>query len=650
MSHETLWKAYLEKADSTLFLQVDGQSRVDDCNAALLRLLQRSRQEVVGVGLGQLLSPEDLRAVQGRPPRLRLKLGVPVQAWLGPRSDGQPGWQMLAETLRAERAESNLEFLLHHLQSVRTPLNTILGMAHLALKTPLTPQQREYLQFIQNGGQSLVNIADGLLQFGRGDWTLEFPLQTVLDRVRLHFERQSGPSAGSLTMAISPEVPPMLMGNPALLGDALIGLAESLLQQEPAAPLELRIRRPSARQPHLLEFHFNAPLADLAAEAERWSELGGELNGGPHDCSLKWSFANSPSSPSELPADGLRAGGSGEDVLVVEDNPLNQQIVSEILQSAGLAIELARHGEEALARLRQRGDRPPWRLILMDLEMPVMDGYETATRLRQDSRLDQVPIVAMSVHVQAEERQRCLDCGMDTFLSKPIDPEVWLRTLSRWLPLQSPPPAPSTPANSSPRAGRRAAESDWLDRATGLRRVNENATLYQRLLREFADQVDYQSQHLEAALCQENLPQLRQLAHALQGASANLGLSRVQQAAHQLEQAAAARHPEACRRLLPPLLERLEQVRIELAADDEAGSLASHTDVLVDEEAVRALQQLEVQLEGCQGEALDTLEQLRLDLGDPSWLRPLTEELSRFNFEGALDQLRRVRAQGSSAR
>jgi HPt (histidine-containing phosphotransfer) domain-containing protein len=140
------------------------------------------------------------------------------------------------------------------------------------------------------------------------------------------------------------------------------------------------------------------------------------------------------------------------------------------------------------------------------------------------------------------------------------------------------------------------------------------------------------------------------LAHALQGASANLGLSRVQQAAHQLEQAAAARHPEACRRLLPPLLERLEQVRIELAADDEAGSLASHTDVLVDEEAVRALQQLEVQLEGCQGEALDTLEQLRLDLGDPSWLRPLTEELSRFNFEGALDQLRRVRAQGSSAR
>lgn len=645
MSHESLWKAYLEKSDSTLFLQVDGQLLVDDCNAALLRLLQRSRQEVVGTWLGQLLSPQDLQAVQSRPPRLRLKLGAPVQAWLGARVDGQPGWQMLAETLRREQAESNLEFLLHHLQSIRTPLNTILGMAHLALKTPLTPQQREYLQFIQNGGQSLVNIADGLLQFGRGDWTLEFPLQTVLDRVRLHFGRQPGSSVGSLNISIAPEVPPMLMGNPALLGDALIGLAESLLHQEPAAPLELRIRRPSARQPHLLEFHFNAPLAELDGPAERCRELGGDLRTGLHDCSLKWSFASSPSSPDELPIEGLRAGGSGEDVLVVEDNPLNQQIVSEILQSAGLSVELARHGQEALERLRQRGDRPPWRLILMDLEMPVMDGYEAATRLRQDGRLDQVPIVAMSVHVQAEERQRCLDCGMDTFLSKPIDPEVWLRTLRRWLPLPSA-TGEATPSVNSLRPARPSGEAEWLDRVAGLRRVNGNATLYQRLLQEFAEQVEGQHKLLEAALCQENLPQLKLLAHSLNGSSANLGLKSVQQAAHQLEQAAAARHPEACRRLLPPLLERLEQVRHQLATD--LGDSTPQAEPRWDDEAARTLQQLEVQLEGCQGEALDTLEQLRLNLGDPSWLRPLSEELLRFNFEGALDRLRQIQAQRSS--
>ncbi|MBK9964976.1 MAG: response regulator [Holophagales bacterium] len=237
-----------------------------------------------------------------------------------------------------------------------------------------------------------------------------------------------------------------------------------------------------------------------------------------------------------VPLRGLR-------VLLAEDNEINQQIAVELLEGAGAGVTVAGNGRVAVEKIFGAPFPPPFDVVLMDLQMPEMDGYQATRKIRSDPRLATLPIVAMTAHATMEERQRCLDSGMDDHVSKPIDPALLLETVRRYL----------RPSVSSPAPGElEIPVVSGLDAEDGLRRVGGNRKLYLKLLREFVDRQGPAGDEIVAALAAGDTAVARRLAHTVKGVAASLGARGLPEAAGAVEKAIAA---EISRDGLAPLVQ-----------------------------------------------------------------------------------------------
>ncbi len=156
----------------------------------------------------------------------------------------------------------------------------------------------------------------------------------------------------------------------------------------------------------------------------------------------------------------------GVRILLTEDNLINQQIAVELLEGVGARVEVANHGGEAVRMLQGVAFPPPYDVVLMDLQMPEMDGYQATAKIRSDPRFAKLPIIAMTAHATMEERQRCLDAGMNDHVSKPIDPDALYATLERWVKPTGGPGRPS-PAPRPRRCGRAVGPSGDRGRRRG---------------------------------------------------------------------------------------------------------------------------------------------------------------------------------------
>jgi len=261
------------------------------------------------------------------------------------------------------------------------------------------------------------------------------------------------------------------------------------------------------------------------------------------------------------PADGesaSRVEGQSRDlaglrVLLAEDNEVNQQIAVELLESRGVAVEVASNGQEALDRLYAVAPGY-FDAACMDLQMPVLDGYQAVATIRADRRFDALPVIAMTAHAMIEERQRCLELGMQDHVTKPIDPEALYQALAKWCKSRE---SGDTPG-AGPASGYAApvAEAlpavEGLDSASGLRRVAGNRALYLKLLRQFGETQQDTPRAIRAALASGDRAAAERLAHTVKGVSGNIGAGPVQEAAGDLE-AAIRTHGET-----PGLIARLE--------------------------------------------------------------------------------------------
>ncbi len=252
--------------------------------------------------------------------------------------------------------------------------------------------------------------------------------------------------------------------------------------------------------------------------------------------------AASPQSAHVVPAAAPERdyGLQGARVLLVEDIDINRQIAVELLRNVGIEVATANNGREALSMLDGgQEDGRHFDLVLMDLQMPEMDGFEATRLIRADERFRHLPIIAMTAHAMIEERERCLSIGMNDHLSKPIEPEVLYQTLARWhrcgagaefaVSLDAVQPdgthAPRIP------------QVQGIDTAGGLRRVAGNATLYASLLQQFrAGQADA-ADRIRGGLMSGDRALAERVAHTLKGVAANLGASEVRDAAAAVEQA-----------------------------------------------------------------------------------------------------------------
>ncbi len=245
----------------------------------------------------------------------------------------------------------------------------------------------------------------------------------------------------------------------------------------------------------------------------------------------------------------------GARVLLVEDNPINQQVARELLEQAGLLVKVVENGRLGVSEAVQGG----YDLILMDIQMPEMDGYTASARIRAQGE-SMVPILAMTANAMAGDREKSLAAGMNDHLTKPIDPVDLYRALARWIaPGERPLPESERPAADSGGAAPvtlAIPTISGIDTALGLTRVNSNRQLYRQLLRAFVS--DHGGDAERAGQCLENndpATALR-LVHTVKGVAGSIGALAVQQSAALLEEALRTGEAEY-RQLLADLTERL---------------------------------------------------------------------------------------------
>ena len=227
---------------------------------------------------------------------------------------------------------------------------------------------------------------------------------------------------------------------------------------------------------------------------------------------------------------GLR----GAHVLLVEDNDLNQEVAVGMLEDAGLRVDVAEHGAIALEMVQAAA----YDLILMDMQMPVMDGVTATLAIRQLPHFSPPPIVAMTANAMQADRERCLAAGMVDFVSKPIEPGDLVRALLRWIAPRSAvsaPPRLATAPAPSPAPAAPGLEIAGLNTVAGLRRMLGKKDLYLTLLRKFETGQHDAPDRIRAALDAGDQPLAERLAHTLKGVAGNIGAEAVQASASALE-------------------------------------------------------------------------------------------------------------------
>jgi CheY-like chemotaxis protein len=337
-------------------------------------------------------------------------------------------------------------------------------------------------------------------------------------------------------------------------------------------------------------------------------------------------------------------------VLLVEDNELNQQVATELLESAGAIVTVANHGGEAVKILTAGDQRPQFDVVFMDLQMPEMDGFTATRLLRSDPRLEKFPIIAMTAHALVEERQRCLDAGMNDHVSKPIDPDNLFATLLRWTKPRPQPPAllrvPIAQKSATDKVV--VPEIAGIEVSEGLNRVAGNKRLYRDLLGQFAKKKADAAAEISVAVETGDLQLAERIAHTVKGVAGNLGLVEVQSIAQKLE--------KAFRDDGVAVLSILAEFARVMERQVRAIEKALHDSATVQPETVRslpfdavaanaAIDRLRTLLEASDGdaeEAFRTLQSTVANFVEKAYLDDLGASINEFEFHAALGKLEEI--------
>jgi two-component system, sensor histidine kinase and response regulator len=336
-------------------------------------------------------------------------------------------------------------------------------------------------------------------------------------------------------------------------------------------------------------------------------------------------------------------------ILVADDNEINRELAVELLIDAGLVIDVAENGRIACARVLDANEH--YDAILMDVQMPEMDGLEATIRIRQHWSADRLPIIAMTAHAYEAERQRCFDVGMNEHIAKPVDPVSLIHTLDRWLKPRpvtvDVPSAPAVPAVAEFPAGELPPSLPPFDLDAGLKRTNGKRPLLRKLIINFgvtfAAVVPTLRNQIAAAL----LDDARRLAHTLKGAAGTLEIRAVADAAGQTENALAAGNLAD----IDGLLDQLEQaIRPALAAcallnGTSALAAAGATETLNYTASMPKIVEFRELLRRRSLRARKTFDLLEQSLGttpEAAGLYPVKVALGKLDYDGAMNMLAEI--------
>ncbi|MEO5350807.1 MAG: response regulator [Magnetococcus sp. YQC-3] len=330
-------------------------------------------------------------------------------------------------------------------------------------------------------------------------------------------------------------------------------------------------------------------------------------------------------------------------ILLVEDNEINQEVAQGILQRAGLRIEIANNGLEAIEMLHKGA----FDLVLMDVQMPVMDGFEATRRLRQEEKFRELPIIAMTANAMKGDKETCLAAGMSDYVAKPIDPHNLYVVLGQWLPSATIAAEPPEPAGSPSPVTERFPLLPGINTQTGLRNMGGNTALYWDILAKFTLNQHDACRIMTDLLAAGEWSTLERTAHTLKGVAATIGAIDLRDAAQKIEQGAGSgMGRERLAALIQQASGELDAVLVTLdgalpkqpetrmAEEDGTTDMAALTPLFG--QAAEYLLHFNSDVEGVVKE-METLVKSRQDRDH---LRTIKELLEAFDYEAALKLLR----------